>query len=50
MDEKTLNQMIENGEIGTMTECAYGEAVANTESDNIIKNKKKKDIDNEEDV
>ena len=43
MTEQELQRMIENGEIGTMTECAYGEAIADTEKkDNL---KKKKDIE-----
>ncbi len=36
---KTIEDMIASGEIGTMTECAYGSAVADTESDNTLKKK-----------
>ena len=44
MTEKELQKMIENGELGTMTECAYGEAIANTEKTDTLK-KKDNDIE-----
>lgn len=42
-----IEKMIENGELGVMTECAYGTAVADTEKNNNLKKKKdeKKDIE-----
>ena len=40
MTDKELQQMIESGEIGTMTECAYGAAIADTEEMNILVKKK----------
>lgn len=45
MDDKTLEKLIESGEIGTMTECAYGSAIADTESEKLKKDdsKDKKD-------
>lgn len=42
--DKDIQKMIESGELGVMTECAYGSAVADTEKENILK--KKKDSDN----
>lgn len=45
MDDKKLQEMIENGEIGTMTECAYGSSVADKEKENTLK-KKKENKDN----
>lgn len=42
-NEKTIDEMIESGEIGTMTECAYGAPIADTESENTLKPKKNKD-------
>ena len=36
---KTIEEMIASGEIGTMTECAYGSAVADTECENTLKKK-----------
>ena len=38
---KTIEDMIASGEIGVMTECAYGSAVADTEIENTLKPKKK---------
>lgn len=40
MDDKLIEKMIANGEIGTMTECAYGSAIADTEANNTLKKKK----------
>lgn len=37
MNEKDIQEMINNGELGVMTECAYGSAVADTEKDNNLK-------------
>lgn len=39
---KDLEKMIESGELSTMTECAYGEAIADTEYENTLKKKIKK--------
>lgn len=44
MTEQELQKMIESGEIGTMTECAYGSAIADSEKKNTI-DKKKKDTE-----
>lgn len=33
---KTIEEMIASGEIGTMTECAYGSAVADRECENTL--------------
>ena len=40
--EKTLEEMIESGELGVMTECAYGSAIADSEHKNTL-NKDNKD-------
>ena len=40
---KTIEDMIASGEIGTMTECAYGSAIADVECENIL-NKLPKNI------
>ena len=37
---KNIEDMINSGEIGVMTECAYGSAVADTECDNVLNKKK----------
>lgn len=37
MDEKTLQEMIEKGELSVMSECAYGSAIADTEKENALK-------------
>lgn len=37
---KTIEEMIESGELGTMTECAYGAAIADTEAENTLKKNK----------
>lgn len=42
-NNKTIEEMIASGEIGTMTECAYGSAVADTECENTLKKKVVKD-------
>lgn len=47
MTEKELQEMIEKGEIGTMTECAYGASIADTEKDNKLKKKKEDKKENE---
>lgn len=41
--EQEINKLVENGEFSVMTECAYGQAVADSEKENILKNKKKKE-------
>lgn len=46
MDNKDWEKMIENGEIGTMTECAYGKPIADTEK---VKLKKKKENNKDSD-
>ena len=48
MSEKDIEKMIASGELGVMTECAYGSAVADTEKENNLKKKKelKEDIEN----
>lgn len=48
MDEKTLQQMIENGELGTMTECAYGSSIADNEKANTLKKKDQKETSDEQ--
>ena len=35
--EKEIEKMIESGELSSMTECAYGSTVADTEKDNTLK-------------
>ena len=45
--DKTIEEMIANGEIGVMTECAYGSAIADDEHNNTLKKKKKKDEEEE---
>ena len=45
MTEQELQKMIESGEIGTMTECAYGSAIADSEKNNTIEKKKKETTD-----
>ena len=40
---KTIDDMIASGELGVMTECAYGSAVADTECENTLKQNKNKD-------
>lgn len=35
-----IEEMIASGELGTMTECAYGSAIADSEAENILKTKK----------
>lgn len=42
--DKTIEDMIASGELGVMTECAYGSAVADTECENILKSKKEEKI------
>lgn len=39
---KTIEDMIASGEIGVMTECAYGSAVADTECENVLNKLPKK--------
>ncbi len=41
MQDKTIEEMIASGEIGTMTECAYGASIADTEIENNLKKKLK---------
>jgi hypothetical protein len=36
LTDKELEKMIENGELSTMTECAYGEAIAGMETKNNL--------------
>ena len=36
---KTIDDMIASGELGVMTECAYGSAIADTEHVNKLKKK-----------
>ena len=33
---KELEEMIKNGELSVMSECAYGEAIADDERNNIL--------------
>lgn len=35
--DKEIEKMIADGELSTMTECAYGEAIAETETKNKLK-------------
>lgn len=39
--EKSIEDMIASGELGVMTECAYGSAIADTEHENNLKKDKK---------
>lgn len=49
--DKTIEQMIESGELSVMTECAYGSTIADTESNNVLhKDTKKKDIDHKKET
>lgn len=41
MSDKNIQEMINNGELGVMTECAYGSSIADTEKNNILNKKKK---------
>lgn len=44
MNNKTqdrINKMIESGELAVMTECAYGETIADSETDSKINLKNK---------
>lgn len=43
MTEKDIQEMINNGELGVMTECAYGSAIADTEKSNTLKKKKEQE-------
>ena len=45
MDEKTLQEMIANGELSCMTECAYGSAIGDDECNNTLKKKENKEED-----
>lgn len=45
MNDKTIDELIKSGEIGTMTECAYGAPIADKESENTL-NKKKEEENN----
>jgi hypothetical protein len=40
---KKMEEMIANGEIGSMTECAYGAAIADDEQKNVLNKKKKEE-------
>ena len=46
---KSIEDMIASGELGTMTECAYGSAIADTEHENNLK-KKKEDVEKAKDI
>lgn len=46
MNEKDINEMIASGELGVMTECAYGSAIADTEKNNNLKKDKKENKNN----
>lgn len=46
MNEKDINEMIANGELGVMTECAYGSAIADTEKNNNLKKDMKENKNN----
>ena len=39
---KSIEDMIASGEIGVMTECAYGSAVADKECENVLNKLPKK--------
>ena len=41
-NNRTIEEMIASGELGTMTECAYGSTIADSEAENILKSKKDK--------
>lgn len=45
--QKTIDDMIASGELGVMTECAYGSAIADTEHDNTLKKDKKVEAEKE---
>ena len=39
---KTIEEMIKNGELSFLSECSYGEAIADDEKNNTLKNKNNK--------
>lgn len=39
---KTIEEMIKNGELSFLSECAYGETIADDEKNNTLKNKNNK--------
>lgn len=41
-DDKKIQELIENGELSVMSECAYGSAVADTEKNNTLPKDKEK--------
>ena len=45
---KTIEEMIASGELGVMTECAYGSAVADAECENTLKKKQEIKTDEKE--
>jgi len=42
-NQKTIDELIESGELGVMTECAYGAPIADSELENKLKKKTEKD-------
>ena len=40
MTDKELQELIEKGELSTMSECAYGSAIADEEKKNTLHEKK----------
>lgn len=43
MSNEEIQKMIENGELGCMTECAYGSAIAKDEVNNTLKKDNKQE-------
>lgn len=41
--DKKIEEMIASGELGTMTECAYGSTIADMEHENNLKKKKEEE-------
>ena len=43
-----IEEMIASGELGTMTECAYGSSIADNEKANTLKKKDQKETSDEQ--
>lgn len=41
-NNKTIEEMIRDGELSFLSECAYGETIADDEKNNTLKNKNNK--------
>ena len=47
---KNIEEMINSGEMSVMTECAYGEAIGDSEMNNTLNKKIKKDNGSDKDI